>query len=207
MPELPPEYACNNCRTAAAFRGACERMPLGCPTLTHPEITKDVSGYLEADAQELMQVANQSPFDEAGKKRTRVDELIFYAHERGYERIGIAFCVSMTKESQELVRQLEAANLTAYSVCCRAGAMDYDTIGLPKAHPERFASICNPIAQARLLNEAGVQLAVNMGLCIGHDILLQEHCDAPVTTLVVKDRALDHHPIEALRPRAGPLDV
>jgi hypothetical protein len=28
----------------------------------------------------------------------------------------------------------------------------------------------------------------------------EEECDAPVTTLVVKDRALDHHPVRALRP-------
>lgn len=82
----------------------------------------------------------------------------------------------------------------------RVGAVDYDEIGLTKAHPERFASICNPVAQAKLLNEAGVQLIVQLGLCLGHDLILQEEACVPVTTLVVKDRALDHHPIEALRP-------
>jgi hypothetical protein len=39
-----------------------------------------------------------------------------------------------------------------------------------------------------------------VGLCVGHDLVLQEECDAPVTTLVVKDRALDHHTVDALRP-------
>jgi uncharacterized metal-binding protein len=36
-----------------------------------------------------------------------------------------------------------------------------------------------------------------VGLCVGHDLILQEECQAPVTTLVVKDRALDHHTVTA----------
>lgn len=55
------------------------------------------------------------------------------------------------------------------------------------------------MAQARLLNERRVNLVVQMGLCLGHDLILQEECDAPVTTLVVKDRVFDHHPLRALR--------
>jgi uncharacterized metal-binding protein len=42
-------------------------------------------------------------------------------------------------------------------------------------------------------------LVAQVGLCIGHDLILQEECQAPVTTLVVKDRALDHSPVLALR--------
>lgn len=58
-------------------------------------------------------------------------------------------------------------------------------------------------ASNALLNAARVDLVALVGLCIGHDLLLQEECDAPVTTVVVKDRALDHHPVRALRPAAG----
>jgi uncharacterized metal-binding protein len=45
-----------------------------------------------------------------------------------------------------------------------------------------------------------VDLVAQAGLRVGHDLILQEECQAPVTTLVVKDRALDHHTIAALRP-------
>ncbi len=178
-------------------------MPVGCPTLTRTELVQDVRPYLEPERAALMQVANQTPLAEDGSRRTRVEELIHFAHLRKLTRIGVAFCVSLTKEAQALGRALEAAGLSAELVCCRVGAVDFDAIGLEKAHPERFAAICNPIAQARLLNEAGADLVVQLGLCLGHDLLLQEECAAPVTTLVVKDRALDHHPIEALRPNPG----
>lgn len=42
-------------------------------------------------------------------------------------------------------------------------------------------------------------LVAQLGLCLGHDLVLQDECEAPVATLVVKDRALDHHPVRALR--------
>jgi uncharacterized metal-binding protein len=45
-----------------------------------------------------------------------------------------------------------------------------------------------------------VDLVALVGLCLGHDLVLQQECHASVTTLVVKDRALDQHTVAALRP-------
>jgi uncharacterized metal-binding protein len=183
-------YGCQYCATKASFVGDEARMPKTCPTRTHAEVAGDVSGYLDDERQELMRVADATPFTPERQLRNRVEELVAYAQGRGYQSFGVAFCV----------RLLEAEGLAAHLVCCRVGAVDYDRIGLPKAHPDRFAAICNPVAQARLLNLAKVDLVAQMGLCLGHDLVLQEECEAPVTTLVVKDRALDHNPMRALRP-------
>jgi uncharacterized metal-binding protein len=200
MPTGPDEhYGCATCGTAAAFRGDRSRMPASCPTLTHPEISKDAAPYLEPERAGVMRAADATPFTEERTKRNRVEELVHFAHGRDLKKLGVAFCVSMTKEAQALGRVLTAAGLDNELVCCRVGAVDYEEIGLTKAHPERFAAICNPVAQAKLLNEAKVDLVVQLGLCIGHDLILQEQSNSPVTTLVVKDRALDHHPITALR--------
>lgn len=174
-------------------------MPKTCPTLTHPEITKDSTPYLADEEASVMRAADATPFDEEGNKRNRVDELIHFAKSQHMIRLGVAFCVSMTKEAQQFGKLLEQQGLEAELVCCRVGAIDYNEIGLTKKNPDKFASICNPVAQAKLLNEKHVDLVVQMGLCIGHDLLLQRNANAPVTTLVVKDRALDHHPIAALR--------
>lgn len=174
-------------------------MPAECPTLARPELTKDLAGYRTPDRAQIMRVADAAPFTPEKQKRNRVEELIFFAQQRGLERLGVAFCVSMTKEAQVLAQKLEAAGLGAELACCRLGSIDYDELGLEKAHPERFAAICNPVAQAKDLEARGAQLIVQMGLCLGHDLILQEEATVPVTTLVVKDRALDHHPIAALR--------
>ncbi len=174
-------------------------MPANCPTLTHPDISTDTAPYLDAERAAVMRAADATPFTEARTKRNRVEELVHFAQTRGLKRLGVAFCVSMTKEAQALSGVLSEAGLESELVCCRVGAIDYEKIGLTKAHPERFAAICNPVAQAKLLNEANVDLVVQLGLCIGHDLILQEQSKRPVTTLVVKDRALDHNPITALR--------
>jgi uncharacterized metal-binding protein len=52
--------------------------------------------------------------------------------------------------------------------------------------------------QARLLNQAGTDLNVVVGLCVGHDSLFIKHSEAPVTTLITKDRVLGHNPAGAL---------
>ena len=58
--------------------------------------------------------------------------------------------------------------------------------------------MCNPIAQAQLLNRAQTQLNICLGLCVGHDSLFYKYCDAPVTTLVAKDRVTGHNPAAAI---------
>ncbi len=207
MPGEEPTYGCLHCATAASFKGDHARMPKTCPTRTHPELAGEAGPYLEPERQALMRAADATPFDERGQLRTRVDELIAFAHARGVTRVGVAFCVSLIEEAQALGRRLQADGIEPALVCCRVGAVDVSEVGLAKAHPDRFAATCNPVAQAKLLDRARVGLVAQVGLCLGHDLILQEECDAPVTTLVVKDRALDHHPVKALRAGGGRLDA
>ena len=58
--------------------------------------------------------------------------------------------------------------------------------------------MCNPIAQAKLLNEEKTDFNIVLGLCVGHDTLFFKSSEAPVTVLAVKDRALAHNPLGAL---------
>jgi uncharacterized metal-binding protein len=202
-------YGCRFCATAACFTGDGDqaRMPTTCPTRTHAELASDVSSYLGAERRALMRVADQTPMTPDRTLRSRVDELIFFARERGVRRLGVAYCVTLRREAQELARRLAAAGIEPELVCCRVGAIDMAAVALPKAHPDTFAATCNPVAQARLLNARGVDLVAQLGLCLGHDLVLQEECTAPVTTLAVKDRVHDNAPLRALqdaRPATAP---
>ena len=58
--------------------------------------------------------------------------------------------------------------------------------------------MCNPILQARLLNQAHTELNVVIGLCVGHDSLFYKYSNAYTTTLVTKDRVTGHNPAAAL---------
>ena len=134
-------------------------------------------------------------------KLTRVEEIVAFANRIGAKLIGIATCIGLIEETRTFAKVLRAHGLDPYSVLCKVGGIDKTEIGIPeelKIQAGRHESICNPILQARLLNEKKTDLNVIVGLCVGHDSLFMEHSDALVTTLITKDRVLGHNPAAAL---------
>lgn len=130
-------------------------------------------------------------------KKTRLEELILFAKEMGYQILGIAFCIGMENEAKT-IHKILAGEFDVHSVCCKVCGFDKDDFALQKLHGEGFEAACNPIGQANVLNEEKTELNIILGLCIGHDILFTEHSKAPVTTLAVKDRVLAHNPLGAI---------
>ena len=59
-------------------------------------------------------------------------------------------------------------------------------------------AMCNPIAQAMIVNDSKVQFNVLLGLCVGHDSLFFKYAEAPTTVLAVKDRVTGHNPLAAV---------
>ena len=134
-------------------------------------------------------------------KLTRIEEIIAFANRIGAKRIGIATCIGLIQETRVFAKVLKAHSLIPYTVLCKVGSVDKTEIGIPdelKVKRGSYEAICNPILQARLLNEQKTDLNVLVGLCVGHDCLFIKHSDAPVTTLITKDRVLGHNPAAAL---------
>jgi uncharacterized metal-binding protein len=132
---------------------------------------------------------------------TRVEETMDFARRMGWRKLGIAHCMGLIKEAKIAADIFKAHGFEVYSICCKTGSVDKESVGLAdedKVHPGGFEVLCNPIAQAALLDEAGCELNVLMGLCVGHDSMFFMHSKAPVTVLVVKDRVLGHNPVAAL---------
>jgi len=139
--------------------------------------------------------------DAVNARWTRVEDTIALAILMGWKKIGIATCVGLLDETERLSDILRAQGLEPLSVCCKAGSIDKLKLGLKeenKVRPGSFEPACNPIAQAHLLNQAGTDMNVIVGLCVGHDMLFSKHSQAPVTTLVAKDRVTGHNPAAVL---------
>ena len=84
---------------------------------------------------------------------------------------------------------------------CKTGGYDKTEVGMTDRHktrPGEFEPMCNPIAQAELLNGQNTEFNIVLGLCVGHDSLFMKHSNALCTVLVVKDRVLGHNPCAAL---------
>lgn len=131
---------------------------------------------------------------------TRLEEVIAFAKELGAARVGLAFCIGLSEEAR-LVDDVLRQHFDVVSVCCKACGINKKEFGLEQIDPDRSEVICNPAGQASLMNAAGTEVNVILGLCVGHDAIFSYLSEAPVTTLAAKDRVLAHNPLGAIYSR------
>ncbi len=138
--------------------------------------------------------------------KPRIQEICEFAKRMGYRRLGIAFCIGLLQEARALTEILTAQGFEVVSVVCKVGRTPKESLGIKEKEKIRigeFESMCSPIAQAMMLNDAETDLNIVVGLCVGHDSLFFKYSDAPVTVLVAKDRVLGHNPVAALYTRGS----
>ena len=202
-----------------------EEAPAVCPMKLNPDvINKAVAEYERKDIKEFARLASIQEAqcyewvptgvqDRLGirTKIPRVEETIQFAHKMGYHKIGIAFCIGLGNEARILDKMLENHGFQVVSVNCKVGRVDKEKIGVKRKEmiggPKGtlyYESMCNPIAQAEILNSEGVDLAILLGLCVGHDSQFIRYCKVPMTVLAVKDRVFGHNPVAALYLSATP---
>ena len=133
-------------------------------------------------------------------QKTRIEETIEFAKAMGYERIGIAFCIGLSEEAEKIHTVL-AQHFEVHSVCCKVCGIPKKTFDLKPVSGGADEVMCNPIGQAKILNDSATDLNLIVGLCMGHDIAFTKNSHAPVSTLVVKDRVLTHNPCGAIYSR------
>jgi uncharacterized metal-binding protein len=133
-------------------------------------------------------------------QKTRVEELVLFCREMSYKKLGVAFCIGLQKEANILCSFLRR-DFAVSSVCCKICAVSKDLMELKKIDENRAEVMCNPIYQAKKLEECETELNMTVGLCIGHDILFNKHSHVPTTAIIVKDRVLAHNPVGALYSR------
>ena len=129
---------------------------------------------------------------------TRVQEIMEFARKIGARKIGIANCIGLINEARIFAKILRANGFEPYAVICKVEGRAKTSVGIPSECETIGPAMCNPILQACLLNQAGTDLNVVIGLCVGHDSLFYRYSDAYVTTLVTKDRVTANHPAAAL---------
>ena len=233
------EFTCSLCSAVWQKRGATNcwsadpaqgpSKPAYCPTNEHGDLIQEAFDLYRGDSTtaKIARVASRVeglcyqpvPGSQAVNARwTRVEDTIAFAKLMGYRKIGMATCIGLLDETHRLALILEAQGFAPLSVCCKTGSIDKLELGLAEAdkvRPSTFEPACNPVAQAMLMNRAGTDMNIIVGLCVGHDMLFAKYSDAPVTTLVVKDRVTGHNPVSVLygqnfyyrRLQSQPVDV
>lgn len=179
--EINDDFNCLRCHSMECEEGC------PCPLLTSIDLPAETDGQLQ-----MLNTANDIILEDE-RKLCRLSELIYYALEMKYGKIGIAYCTDL-KEPTEILVSVLRRFFEVNPVCCK---VSWNGSNSESERSERKLS-CNPMGQAKILNKLGVDLNIMVGLCIGADSIFTELSDAPVTTLFVKDKSLANNPIGAL---------
>lgn len=181
----------------------CDKQDKSYPSFCLTEkMTEDMQAeimalYEDAENNKVMKTAAQVEF-EGYCKWPRVQEIVEFAKRMGFQKIGIATCAGLIRETRMLTKILRSHGFDVYGAVCKIGAVPKADVGIDEKCDAVGKNMCNPITQAKMLNEAGTELNIVMGLCVGHDSLFYKYAEALVTTLVAKDRVTGHNPVAAL---------
>lgn len=196
---------------------ACQKLdgdaPSSCPTLHRDDLIERGLAHYEDPA--IRKFARQSAIQEAScyagrgeegpyimhPTKTRLQETIEFAKRMGYKKLGLAFCAGLQQEAQVMTKILMTQGFEVVSVICKVGRVPKEHIGvkdLEKVRRGTRESMCNPATQAEVLNDAGTEFNILLGLCVGHDSLFLKYANAMSTVFAVKDRVLGHNPMAAL---------
>ena len=186
------------------------RAPEFCPTRNCRTSIQEALAELEkpgvfnfACQAALQEQAGYSPAPKGGRwpVKTRLQETIEFAHRMHYQRLGLVFCIGLRKEARAVESVLVNAGFEVVSGICKMGRTEKSILGLDgpqKSSGGSSSSMCNPIAQAFVLNKAETEFNIIMGLCVGHDALFIRYAEAMCTVLAAKDRVLGHNPLAAV---------
>ncbi|MCJ7625209.1 MAG: DUF1847 domain-containing protein [Anaerolineaceae bacterium] len=202
MPEYDGPH-CAQCGVRACGQEpGTRKYPPFCPMLAEAGTLADVE-QMYAEDKELRRFALESARTEAAGycQTTRIEDIMDFARRIGAQRLGIVHCIGLMKEAGLAGEILLAGGFDVFTVCCKVGSVNKESVGLldeEKVRPGQYEALCNPLGQAAILEKAGTQLNIVIGLCVGHDSLFFMHSKAPATVLVAKDRVLGHNPVACL---------
>lgn len=179
--------SCHKCKTLACMESYAQGIPKYCRAGKFKEVIEaSKEEYFEPGIAEL-HLATARVNKRGGFEWTRVQQCIEFAREIGATKVGLAVCVACIREGRAMANLLEAAGLEVVTVGCMVGAVSPQDTGIPDELITGIGIACNPLAQAKIMNEEGTQLNFIYGLCVGHDTLFIRYSEAPVTYVATKD--------------------
>lgn len=195
---MTKKFSCTSCGVGACDK-AGKQLPPTCTTrdISQSLLDEIMEDYNEEENQKIMIAAARTEHEGYGVQ-TRIQEIVAFAQKMEYKKIGIATCVGLLKESRALEKILRFYEFEVFGIACKAGTTLKTSIGIPEECCKIGAHMCNPILQAKKLQEEQTDMNVLVGLCVGHDSLFYKYSHTITTTAVVKDRVTGHNPAVVL---------
>lgn len=199
------DLSCINCMANVCTKDEDKKNPFFCP-MGNSEIYQEALEIIKSEKYKNFYKESSKIEKDGYGTWPRIKETLVLIKRMGYTRIGLAYCKGLKKEAGLLNEYFRENGIDLIGFMCKTGGIDKSQVEIKeneKLRPNNFEAMCNPVAQALLLNKEKTELNIVFGLCVGHDALFTKFSEAPSTCLLVKDRALGHNPCLALYQKDG----
>lgn len=187
------------CAKAPSLRG---ELPANCPIASETATTGAMAEYRRPEVADFYANAGYAAVHAKENRHPRIAETVDFCRRMGYRHIGIASCIGSQRDADYCARIFRREGFEVETVICCAGGLNELEIGvkIPEKYHDgpNYCAACNPIGQAKLLNEAKTEFNLVLGLCVGHDSLFLKYAEAPCSILTVKDRLFPSNPVAGI---------
>ena len=178
-----------NCTTCSDK--VCRKQQTSCERESFVK-TEIIDQYQEVSVSEIVKAAAELVDSGRAGTLSRIEEIIEFSKRMNYQKIGLAYCYGMEKYAQAIETLLVDEWFDVSAVSCSVGGLKQSEVNAASCIHKVS---CNPLGQAEQLNAEKADLTLVVGICMGHDIILNRNLDMDFTTLVVKDRKYNHAPL------------
>jgi len=154
-----------------------------------------IAEYQEVSNKEVVEAAAQLVDSGRAGTLSRMEEIVEFAQTMGYKKLGLAYCYGMEQYANAIETLLADKGFDVSAVSCSVGGLTQSEVNTASCIHKVS---CNPLGQAQQLNAEKVDLTLVVGICMGHDIILNRTLNMDFTTLVVKDRKHNHAPLKGI---------
>jgi uncharacterized metal-binding protein len=156
---------------------------------------KSLDVYSEADTLNTVRSSGRLVDDGRAGTLSRFQEVIEFCTLQGYKKIGLAYCFGLESLALDIREKMAASGLSLVPARCSMGG-----VGERDIDPDKTKDVvsCNPAGQALFLNE-NADFVIEVGLCLGHDVIFHQELSVPFTVLLVKDRVYGHNPLKGIQ--------
>ena len=204
-------YTCASCTARECIKAPSLRgeLPANCPMRGEIVTKEAVAEYVKPENKDFYANATHTALNAKDKRHPRIAEMVDFCRRNGYHHIGIASCIGSARDADFCARIFRREGFEVETVICCAGGVNELELGIDI--PERFHDGpnycvgCNPVGQAKLLNDAGTDFNIVLGLCVGHDLLFFKYAKAPCSVLTIKDRVFPFNPVAGIYYTYGVL--
>ena len=148
-------YTCASCTIHACKDPEHKDMPKNCPMRQEALVEEAKAEYQKPEVQKFFVTSSEIEHD-GYCQWPRLKETMVFCKRMGYKKIGLGFCIGFAKEARIVADLFRNEGFTVVSAVCKSGGVDKTEAGIPdekKLKPGQYEAMCNPILQAKLLNE------------------------------------------------------